>query len=552
MKEWIGYIKKNIKGSLWGPIFLDYYLAEKNNDSSLDASEFIDEKIILLFDENIDLISFHQTFINICIQLLGNNHQLIIKKSIRFLKYFYEKISRSKYTYLKQEIFKQYELYGWSQEFNMEIRNIGGNAVNSDKQRYKKRNKSKRDLLEKDKNLKKNQIILCIATEWFSNNGGISTFNRQLCISMVEENYKVYCLVKSFNQIEYESASSEGVILIKNENSKGVPEEALLFVKPILQNNEIPDIIIGHDRITGPVMVELKKREFKSAKSVLFIHTAPEEIEWYKEHKIKGGAAKVAYEKSRVQIDLAKNSDLVVAVGPRLESEIKNQLAGLSKKFNVFRFDPGLFELSEQISPDLSPIYQCLLLGRIDDYELKGVDIAALAMSKVWERSKHKVKPHLVIRGANSGEAVTIRSTLKGICNPGLEIRVKEYNSDEEELHEDIRRSSVVLMPSRKEGFGLVGLEALSLRRPILVSQESGLSQLINELLVTNGMEDHWTLNTSGNVENVCAEWAMEIEFIFKDREAALTRLDSLAIKYAEKYSWSRSIQEMMKEINKL
>lgn len=40
-------------------------------------------------------------------------------------------------------------------------------------------------------------------------------------------------------------------------------------------------------------------------------------------------------------------------------------------------------------------------------------------------------------------------------------------------------KASVLLMPSRTEGFGLVGLEAIALGCPVLISEKSGLAELL-------------------------------------------------------------------------
>ena len=43
--------------------------------------------------------------------------------------------------------------------------------------------------------------------------------------------------------------------------------------------------------------------------------------------------------------------------------------------------------------------------------------------------------------------------------------------------------SSLVLMPSRVEGFGLAGLEAITSGTPVRISGASGLGMLLEELL---------------------------------------------------------------------
>ena len=174
------------------------------------------------------------------------------------------------------------------------------------------------------------------------------------------------------------------------------------------------------------------------------------------------------------------------------------------------------------------------------------LDIAAKAMDRVWENWKGKEKPHLVIRGATIGMGEALKLRIEKLCKTGLEVRVKEFNAIAEELNEDIRRSSIVLMPSRSEGFGLVGLEAISLRRPILISYNSGLAQLIEEVAPVES--NNWSLQT-GNNKKVIEEWAKEIEFIFKDRTAAIKRLETLIKAYSNKVSWLKSTKGLIKAL---
>jgi glycosyltransferase involved in cell wall biosynthesis len=549
MKDWINYIKSNIHSGSWGAIFLDYYLYQKKTKHIISESEFIDSEIPKFYlEDEIDLVKFHRTLLFICIQMLGNRHKEIISKSISFLQYFKKKLEGDIYFNLIENIYKQYDEFGWCPEIVREIekKRLGvnikpvGALENIDNKSLPKKH---------SKAVDKELTILCIATEWFSKHGGLSTFNRQLCISLSEEVKHVFCLMPEFTGEEYDNANLSGVSLISAPDLKGVASISRLNSRPTLPDNLSPDILIGHDRITGPAMLALLKDHFPSAKTVLFIHTSPGEIEWYKNPGQNESISEKAESREKLQLDLVKGSNLIAAVGPKLVNEIRSQVSGLSTNHHTFRFDPGLFEDPDRSDNSISnPIYECLLLGRMEDYELKGVDIAAKSMDKVFENWKGKNKLRLVIRGAAKGMGDALKRKLDDICKSGLEIRVKEYSSNEEDLKEDIRRSSLILMPSRTEGFGLVGLEAISLRRPILLSNNSGLSQLIDEFSPAEII--YCSLPVSGNEQNVISEWAKEIEFILKDRDAAVRRLNGIIKNFSSKVSWSESVKKLLVAIN--
>jgi glycosyltransferase involved in cell wall biosynthesis len=57
----------------------------------------------------------------------------------------------------------------------------------------------------------------------------------------------------------------------------------------------------------------------------------------------------------------------------------------------------------------------------------------------------------------------------------------RPYTSDAEKIAEDICSSSVVIMPSKREPFGLVALEGIAAGIPVVVTSESGIGELLVE-----------------------------------------------------------------------
>ena len=153
-------------------------------------------------------------------------------------------------------------------------------------------------------------MVLLVATEWFSLHGGLSTFNRELCCGLATVGARVYCYVPHCSQEEKESATSVGVTLVAARNLPGATELELMAQRPIDAGQFFPDIIIGHDRITGVAARLLATNYYERAKLVTFIHTSPSEIEWHKEHGAEGFTAERAEYKRNVQVDLATNSPL--------------------------------------------------------------------------------------------------------------------------------------------------------------------------------------------------------------------------------------------------
>lgn len=394
--------------------------------------------------------------------------------------------------------------------------------------------------------------ILCIATEWLPKKGGLSTFNRKLCITLAKNN-RVYCYLPEFGQEEYQDASNNGVNLLKPKYIAGMDAWNCMNNKPILLENDNIDILIGHDRITGPIMEALRNNYYSGATTIFFIHTSPSEIELYKPEQLDIDHAAKAEEREKIQKDLAKNSSLIVAVGPKLFHEVKTYMAGVSRKPPIVRFDPGLFENSDKINYEFeSTIPEALMMGRLEDFHLKGVDIVFKAMDKVYnewhvEVNNTILKPRLILRGSPIGSDKALRSKLNELVpSSKLVVIIRNYASDVGIINEEIRRSALTLMPSRAEGFGLVALEAISLGRPILVGDNTGFATLIKEIAPEEA--HHWII-PADLINDGVEEWAEGIKTILVDRKAAEDRLKRLVEIYSTKISWDSSVRSLIESV---
>ena len=389
------------------------------------------------------------------------------------------------------------------------------------------------------------QAVLVIATEWESKYGGLSTFNRELCKAMSRARHRICCLVPRATPDEIAASKAVGVELVLATPTEEASDRELLFRRPPLPSGFEPQIIVGHDRITGAPAQAQVADFFPLARFVLFIHTAPGEIEWYKTRSEgENTAAETAEQREKTQRGLASSASLVVAVGPRLKREIEANLVGLN--IPVMQLNPGLGETRQPGQP-LAAIY-CLLLGRAEDENLKGLDIAARALGQLLQKqpSPFSVEPELIIRGARPKTGDQLRQSLISISGANLNVRVKEYTPELERITEDIRRASVVLMPSRREGFGLVGLEAITEGIPVLISSKSGLGELLRNNLPSE-ITNQFVIQVTGELEADAREWAKAIEFVLLDRAAAFARTAEMQKLLGSSISWEKSVSELFK-----
>ena len=92
-------------------------------------------------------------------------------------------------------------------------------------------------------------------------------------------------------------------------------------------------------------------------------------------------------------------------------------------------------------------------------------------------------------------------------------------------------QSDLVALPSRTEGFGLVGLEAISAGVPVLISGESGIAEALEKVEGGNAV-----IVESDEDKD---EWARRIREIYEksveEREANAVKLRE---NYRKVYSW--------------
>ena len=390
--------------------------------------------------------------------------------------------------------------------------------------------------------------IFSVGTEWSSGHGGLSTFNRQLCIALAATGADVTFLAIAPGESEVaEAAAAFGVRLVAARATPGVEEREWLARRPAnLAPNYKPDFVIGHGRITGPAAVRLAEDVFPGAKRLHFLHMTPDEIEWHKfDREVPAGQR--AEDRTRLELDLARSAYRAIAVGPRLHNRFLRDLHPAGTPAPL-RFDPGFdpTAVADRAPPPGAP-WKILLLGRAEDEKLKGIDIAAAAIGRAVHRRAHGLPGiELVVRGAKSADADGLRTRL--LSAPGLHVTVRVYSTDPETLDRDMRSSSLVLMPSRSEGFGLVGLEAIVSGTPVLLSSQSGLAELLTEQLDPE-VAARVIVETTGDETKPgpdIDQWANAIEAALRNREASFRDASELLAALGHRLTWKSSVQSLL------
>jgi len=388
--------------------------------------------------------------------------------------------------------------------------------------------------------------VLSLASEWFSYHGGLSTFNRSFCGALAAAGHEVICLVPRATAEELKDAAEVGVRLAIPAPLPGLSDEALLCLDVDLGFE--PDIVVGHGHVTGAVAAARVRQYHKSARRIHVLHTLPDEIEPFKDREGED-PAKRAHRKQEAETALSISADLAVAVGPRLYRQWSTYIAGARSGVAVHRLTPGLSDLKPVES--IPAGYWCLLMGRLEDAQLKGVDLAAIAMGIINKNSFYRGSREvtLVLRGAEAGKSKDLRSHVYNLASAKIPCMVREYTHQEEHVRQDIARSSVLLMPSQMEGFGLVGFEALAMGVPILVSQRSGLGELLLELIDTDSNLEFarsFIVDVGDSTEKDAERWAEAIQGVLGDREKAFKQTAILRAAILKADYWRRAVQELL------
>lgn len=133
------------------------------------------------------------------------------------------------------------------------------------------------------------------------------------------------------------------------------------------------------------------------------VHTVPTDIEWFKENGESARPSTVGEEREAIEFDLAASADLVAAVGPLLYRETVDLIRPAPRKPTVHQLLLGLGPCPASVG--LPETAQCLIIGRTEDFELKGLDIAARAFGMLLP-IPGLPEPLLIVRGAPAADAV--------------------------------------------------------------------------------------------------------------------------------------------------
>ena len=377
--------------------------------------------------------------------------------------------------------------------------------------------------------------VTILASEWGSSNGGLSTLNRELAIWLAKSSdVEISFFVPQCSEKDKTEALRHNISIVEALPLVGFEElEWLSFPPDDLQI----EVVVGHGVILGRQAQVI--RRYHKCKWVQVMHMDSEEMGMFKSYPDPISRNE---KKHNDEVGLCEKADFVVGIGPKLAEAFHSYLRFCKNDRTIFDFTPGIFEefLSvQQVSKEVNR-RSVLVFGRgdVEDFKLKGFDIAGKAISSL-------VDTILVFVGAPDGKHEEVKEffTLSGL--PDHRLRVRRYTESRKQLKELFCEVDLVLMPSRTDGFGLTGLEALSAGLPVLVSKNSGFG----EALCNVPHCSHFVID-SDNPD----VWAAAIKNIIwdKNRQCRLEQAKKVRKSYHKKYSWTKQSDALRGNIIKL
>ena len=237
------------------------------------------------------------------------------------------------------------------------------------------------------------------------------------------------------------------------------------------------DIIHCHDWMTFGAGIRAKRK--KSRPLVLHVHAT--ELDRTGGHQV-----------NQHVYDLERNgmqkADKILAVSNFTKNKIMAHYNIPSEKIKVVH---NAVDFSEYVHNENFEIKKTdkvvLFLGRITLQ--KGPDYFVYAAKKVLEHEKN-VK--FVIAGSGDMEAFIIEKAAElGIADKVLFAGFL----NQEDVDRAYKMADVYVMPSVSEPFGITALEAMKNKAPIIVSKQSGVSEIVKHCLKV----DFWDVNELSN-----------------------------------------------------
>ena len=376
--------------------------------------------------------------------------------------------------------------------------------------------------------------VTLLSSEWRSSTDReVSTISRTLAIQLAKHpNVDVSVFLPKCSEEDKRNAASHKIQLVEADELPGF--EPILWLLSLPRNHDV-DCVIGHGVHLGR-QISLIKR-IKDCRWIQVVHSVHEEVGMYK--NISKGE-----ELQQTEIKLCKMADEVVAIGPKVAEAYKRFLCSGREEETILDLTPGVFSefLNVVQATDERRTFSVLVIGSGDsceDFNVKGFNMAAEAIAELKD-DPYQLK--FLFSPREDGKEIADKLLQHGISRNQLIVR--SFNSNREVLGNLFCEVDLAIMPSRTEGFGLCGLEALSAGLPVLISGNSGLGGALKKVLFGS----HYVVDSEDP-----KDWAKKIRDVRqKPRKDRLSEAKLLREHYAKAYDWEKPCTVLVEKMQTL
>ena len=376
--------------------------------------------------------------------------------------------------------------------------------------------------------------VTLLSSEWRSSTDReVSTISRKLAIQLAKHpNVEVSVFLPKCSEEDKRNAASHKIQLVEADELPGY--EPIFWLSSLPRNHDV-DCVIGHGVHLGR-QISLIKRS-KDCRWIQVVHSVHEEVGMYK--NIPEGE-----KLQQTEVKLCKMADEVVAIGPKVAEAYKRFLCSAKEEKTILDLTPGVFSefLNVAQATDERKTFCVLVIGSGDsceDFNVKGFNMAAEAIAELKDAS-YQLK--FLYSPREKAEEIAEKLLQHGISRNQL--IVCSINDSRDVLANLFCEVDLAIMPSRTEGFGLPGLEALSAGLPVLVSGNSGLGEALREVPLGS-----FCVIDSEDPK----DWAREIKAVCqKSRRVRLRESKLLRDCYQETYEWEKPCKILVEKMQNL
>ena len=376
--------------------------------------------------------------------------------------------------------------------------------------------------------------VTLLSSEWRSSTDReVSTISRKLAIQLAKHpNVEVSVFLPMCSEEDKRNAVSHQIQLIEADKLPG--HDPIFWLSSLPRNHDV-DCVIGHGVHLGKQIPLIKKNQ--DCRWIQVVHSVHEEVGMYQ--NISEGQRL-----QKTEVELCKMADEVVAIGPKVAEAYKRFLCSAKEEKTILDLTPGVFSefLNVAQTTDERKTFCVLVIGSGDsceDFNVKGFNMAAEAIAELKDAS---FQLKFLYSPREKGEEIAEKLLQHGIsCN---QLIVRSFNDNKEVLANMFCEVDLAIMPSRTEGFGLPGLEALSAGLPVLVSGNSGLGEALREV----PLGSFYVINSEDP-----KDWAREIKAVRqKSRTVRLRESKLLRDCYQETYEWEKPCKILVEKMQNL